>query len=215
MRCLYSSVSFVSPFEAITFHLVLAVPISCARSAQTLDELASSAPDITPESSVPGQTPVASPGEDASGTATDASHKLTFMHIPSAGKPVGQSRHWTRWKPGCSGLINNSSIPFVTGLSGTIPNVVQSSGNNLIRGGNCFPVVNGVQLAEGMSIQKLMFRTLVAINNELTKGRNLGSRWCGLESLPATEKPLPTANQHESTDGVETLLQFTVYEAYL
>ncbi|GMG98226.1 hypothetical protein Nepgr_000066 [Nepenthes gracilis] len=256
-----------------------------------------SVPVETPVSST---TPVvAAPGGAASGTTTDASHELTFfMHDilgganpsakavtgivgnPAAGgqvpfaKPNGAVLPTSNGVPvnnGNSGLINNNNIPFLTGLSGTIPNVVQSGGNNFITGGNGFPVVNSAQLSAGMTIQKLMFGTLTVIDDQLTEGHDLSSGLVGksqgfyivssvdgtsqtmaftalfesggyVDSLCffgvhqtavsesqlaimggtgkyvnakgfATMTTLPAVDQHE-TDGVETVLQFTVYVTY-
>ncbi|GAB2274305.1 hypothetical protein Dimus_009071 [Dionaea muscipula] len=186
--------------------------------------------------------------------------------VPFA-KPNGAILPTTNNNNANSGLINNNNIPFLTGLSGTIPNI----GNNLFTGGNGFPVVNGAQLQAGMTIQKLMFGTLTVIDDELTEGEALGSAMVGkaqgfyivssedgtsqtmvfttmfeeggyVDSLCffgvhrtavsesqlavmggtgkyvnakgiATVKIVEAVDQHE-TDGVETVLQFTVYLTY-
>ncbi|KAL5764252.1 hypothetical protein ACOSQ2_016846 [Xanthoceras sorbifolium] len=175
-----------------------------------------------------------------------------------------------------NGLVNNNNIPFLTGLSGNTANVIQNNGNNnnLFNGGGFtnIPVLNGGQVPPGSSIlQKLMFGTLTAIDDELTEGHELGSGLVGkaqgfyvsssvdgtsqtmaftamfesggyADTISffgvhrtavsesqlaimggtgklvnakgfATVKTFPANTQHE-TDGVETLLQFTVYLTY-
>ncbi|PSS14369.1 Dirigent protein [Actinidia chinensis var. chinensis] len=172
-----------------------------------------------------------------------------------------------------SGVINNNNIPFLSGLGGTTPNLIQSNGNNnFINGGFGFPVLNSAQLPSGSALQKLMFGTMTAFDDELTEGHELGSGLVGkaqgfyvassvdgtsqtlafttmfvsgsfADSLSffgvhrtavseshlaimggtgkyvnamghATVKTFPaTANQH-NTDGMETLLQITVYLTY-
>lgn len=80
---------------------------------------------------------------------------------------------------GNNGLINNNNIPFLTGLGGTNPNVMQNNGNNNFIGGYGFPVVNGAQLSAGTTLQKLMFGTMMAIDDQLTEGHDLGSGLVG------------------------------------
>ncbi|KAG5578626.1 hypothetical protein H5410_058760 [Solanum commersonii] len=128
---------------------------------------------------------------------------------------------------GNSGIISNNNIPFLTGLSGTTPNVVQNNGNNIIGGGNGYPALNMAQLGSGVTFQKLMFGTLTVFDDELTEGHELNSGVRVSESHLAimggtgkyvnakgfaTVKTFPAANQE--TDGVETLLHTTVYLAY-
>ncbi|GAB2235063.1 hypothetical protein Droror1_Dr00004342 [Drosera rotundifolia] len=234
----------------------------------------------------------------AGGASADASELTFFMHDilggtnpsakavtgivdnPAAGgqvpfaKPNGAILPTNNGVPvniGNSGLINNNNIPFLTGLSGATPNVVQTNGNNLFTGGNGFPVVNSAQLSAGTTIQNLMFGTLTVIDDELTDGEALGSTMVGkaegfyivssedgtsqtmlltttfeesgyVDSLCffgvhrtavsesqlaimggtgkyaaakgfATVKTLQPLDPHE-TDGVETVLQFTVYVTY-
>ncbi|XP_048140504.1 dirigent protein 25-like [Rhodamnia argentea] len=170
-----------------------------------------------------------------------------------------------------NGLINNNNVPFLTGLSGNTGNVIQNNGVNLINGGAGFPILNGGQLPQGMTLQKLMFGTLTVFDDELTEGHELGSGLVGkaqgfyvassedgnsqtiaftamlesggyVDSLSffgvhrtavsesqlaimggtgkyvnargyATVKTFPASNQ-QSTDGMETVLEFTVYLAY-
>lgn len=171
-----------------------------------------------------------------------------------------------------NGLINNNNIPFLTGLGGMNPNVMQNNGNNNnFIGGYGFPVVNGAQLSAGTTLQKLMFGTMMAIDDQLTEGHDLGSGLLGkaqgfyiyssedgksqtmaftamfqeggyVDSLNffgvhqtavseswvavmggtgkyvnakgyALVKTLPPVDQHE-TDGIETVLEFSVYLRY-
>ncbi|CAL5389000.1 unnamed protein product [Camellia sinensis] len=172
-----------------------------------------------------------------------------------------------------SAVINNNNVPFLTGLSGNTQNVIQNNGNNNVvnGGGFGFPALNAAQLPSGSALQKLMFGTLTAFDDELTEGHELGSGLVGkaqgfyvassedgssqtmvftamfesggyVDSLCffgvhrmavsesqlaimggtgkfvnakgfATVKTFPAANQH-NTDGVETLLEITVYLTY-
>ncbi|KMT05331.1 hypothetical protein BVRB_7g174660 [Beta vulgaris subsp. vulgaris] len=81
---------------------------------------------------------------------------------------------------GNSGIMNNNNMPFLTGLGGVNPNVMQNNngGNNYI-GGNGFPVVNGAQLGSGTTLQQLMFGTMIAVDDELTDGHALNSGMVG------------------------------------
>ncbi|KAG2670233.1 hypothetical protein I3760_14G075400 [Carya illinoinensis] len=169
-----------------------------------------------------------------------------------------------------NGVLNNNNIPFLTGLGGNIPNVIQNNrnNNNLING---ISTVNGAQLPAGMTFQKVMFGTLTVFDDELTEGHELGSgligkaqgfyvassedgtsqtlaftamfesggysdtlSFFGVHRTAVSEsqlavmggtgkyvnakgyamiKTFPATNQNES-DGVETLLQITVYLTY-
>ncbi|XP_074300080.1 dirigent protein 25-like [Silene latifolia] len=82
---------------------------------------------------------------------------------------------------GNNGIINNNNVPFLTGLGGVNPNVMPNNSNNNIYfvGGYGFPVVNGAQLSAQTSLQQLMFRTMIAIDNELTESHDLGSSMIG------------------------------------
>ncbi|GLT67114.1 hypothetical protein SLA2020_394440 [Shorea laevis] len=112
-------------------------------------------------------------------------------------------------------------------LPSSLANVIQSNGNNQINGLGV-PVLSGGQLPAGSTIEKFMFGTLTVIDDELTEGHELGSGlvgkaqgFCVASSVDGTSQTLAfTAmfesggvNQHE-TDGVGTLLQFTLYLAY-
>lgn len=80
---------------------------------------------------------------------------------------------------GNNGLINNNNVPFITGLGGINPNVMQQNNGNNFVGGNGFPVMNGAQLSAGTTLQQLMFGTMMAIDDELTDGHELGSGMVG------------------------------------
>ncbi|XP_055835527.1 dirigent protein 25-like [Solanum dulcamara] len=82
---------------------------------------------------------------------------------------------------GNSGIISNNNIPFLTGLSGTTPNVIQNNGNNnnIIGGGNGYPAINMAQLGSGVTFQKLMFGTMTVFDDELTEGHDLNSGLVG------------------------------------
>ncbi|XP_027108818.1 dirigent protein 25-like [Coffea arabica] len=171
-----------------------------------------------------------------------------------------------------SGIINNNNIPFLTGLSGTAPNLVQQNGNSIIGGGFGFPALNPAQFPTGTTFQSLMFGTMTVFDDELTEGHELGSGLVGkaqgfyiassedgtsqtmaftvmfasgsyADSLSffgvhrtavseshlaimggtgkyvnakglATVKTFPANLNQHSTDGVETVLEITVYLAY-
>ncbi|XAR60534.1 hypothetical protein NMG60_11033951 [Bertholletia excelsa] len=80
---------------------------------------------------------------------------------------------------GNSALIDNNNLPFLTGLSSTTPNVVQTNSNNGGAFNVGFPVLNSGQLPSGTALQKLMFGTLTAFDDELTEGHELGSGLMG------------------------------------
>ncbi|CDP08987.1 unnamed protein product [Coffea canephora] len=131
-----------------------------------------------------------------------------------------------------SGIINNNNIPFLTGLSGTAPNLVQQNGNSIIGGGFGFPALNPAQFPTGTTFQSLMFGTMTVFDDELTEGHELGSGLVGKaqgfyiassedgtsQTMAftglATVKTFPANLNQHSTDGVETVLEITVYLAY-
>ncbi|KAL3518263.1 hypothetical protein ACH5RR_020852 [Cinchona calisaya] len=171
-----------------------------------------------------------------------------------------------------SGIINNNNIPFLTGLSGTAPNLVQQNGNSIIGGGFGLPALNTAQFSTGTTFQKLMFGTMTVFDDELTEGHELGSGLVGkaqgfyiassedgtsqtmaftvmfasgsyADSLSffgvhrtavseshlaimggtgkyvnakgvATVKTFPADLNQHATDGVETVLEISVYLAY-
>ncbi|PHT68741.1 Dirigent protein 25 [Capsicum annuum] len=81
---------------------------------------------------------------------------------------------------GNSGIISNNNIPFLTGLSGTTPNVIQNNGNNnIIGGGSGYPALNLAQLGSGVTFQKLLFGTMTVFDDELTEGHELNSGLVG------------------------------------
>ncbi|CAN4120004.1 unnamed protein product [Withania somnifera] len=81
---------------------------------------------------------------------------------------------------GNSGIISNNNIPFLTGLSGTTPNVIQNNGNNnIIGGGAGYPALNLAQLGSGVTFQKLLFGTMTVFDDELTEGHELNSGLVG------------------------------------
>lgn len=175
------------------------------------------------------------------------------------------------------GIVSNNNVPFFTGLAGNTANLLQNSnngnggGNNLISGGSGFPFINGAQLPPGMTLQKLMFGTITAFDDELTESHEIGSglvgkaegfyvassvdgtsqtmaftamfkgsgsgyddtlTFMGVHMTAAAESHLavmggtgkflnakgfatvktfpPSLDQH-NTDGIETILEFTVY----
>ncbi|XP_060168897.1 dirigent protein 10-like [Lycium barbarum] len=79
-----------------------------------------------------------------------------------------------------NGIISNNNIPFLTGLSGTTPTVIQNNGNNnIIGGGAGYPALNTAQLGSGVTFQKLMFGTMTVFDDELTEGPQLNSGLVG------------------------------------
>ncbi|XP_059311434.1 dirigent protein 10-like isoform X3 [Lycium ferocissimum] len=79
-----------------------------------------------------------------------------------------------------NGIISNNNIPFLTGLSGTTPTVIQNNGNNnIIGGGAGYPALNMAQLGSGVTFQKLMFGTMTVFDDELTEGPQLNSGLVG------------------------------------
>ncbi|KAL6967442.1 Dirigent protein 10 [Sarracenia purpurea var. burkii] len=78
-----------------------------------------------------------------------------------------------------SGFMNNNNIPFLTGLGGNNPNVIQNNGNGNNVGGGFPAVTGGGQLPSGTALQKLMFGTMTAFDDELTEGHELGSGLVG------------------------------------
>ncbi|KAK4358820.1 hypothetical protein RND71_021049 [Anisodus tanguticus] len=79
-----------------------------------------------------------------------------------------------------NGIISNNNIPFLTGLSGTTPTVIQNNGNNnIIGGGAGYPALNMAQLGSGVTFQKLMFGTMTVFDDELTEGHELNSGLVG------------------------------------
>ncbi|GFZ17973.1 tetratricopeptide repeat (TPR)-like superfamily protein [Actinidia rufa] len=294
--------------KTIVSFLLLALAITCATSAQILDEEVPAVPATAPNPNgtpVPTVTPVASTAPAATTSIAGAGgavpdHALTFfMHdILGGSNPSARAMTGIVTNPAVNGqvpfakpngavlpvnngvplnnansaVINNNNIPFLMGLSGTTPNVIQTNGNNNINGGFGFSV-NGAQLPSGTALQRLMFGTMFAFDDELTEGQELGSglvgkaqgfyvassedgssqtmvftamfqtsgyadslSFFGVHRTAVSESHLaimggtgkyvnakgfatvktfpPAANQLHNTDGVETLLEVTVYLAY-
>ncbi|KAK0592388.1 hypothetical protein LWI29_018316 [Acer saccharum] len=191
------------------FLTLMMITISSTTSARILDEQAVPTlpsnpfnPVSTPVANVP-QLPI-NPSTVAATITTsttnannpDPDHTLTFfMHDilggsnptalpvtgivnnPTVGGQVPFAKPYGAVLPGNGGAQQNNgnNIPFLTGLSGTTQNVVQSNGNN----GFNFPVSSDGQLPTGSVLQKLMFGTMTAIDDELTEGHELGSGFVG------------------------------------
>ncbi|WCJ19499.1 Disease resistance-responsive (dirigent-like protein) family protein [Euphorbia peplus] len=98
-----------------------------------------------------------------------------------------------------NGLLNNNNLPFLTGLSGTTPNVVQTNNNGFNNNGINFPVVSGNQLPS--TPQMLMFGTMTVIDDELTAGSDLKSQFVG------RAQGFYVAS---SVDGTSQVMMFTV-----
>ncbi|KAA8534275.1 hypothetical protein F0562_031792 [Nyssa sinensis] len=80
-----------------------------------------------------------------------------------------------------NGIINSNNVPFLAGLNGSpASTVLQNSGNNnIVNGGNNMPFVTAGQLPAGTTIQQVMFGSTTVVDNELTKGHELGSAVLG------------------------------------
>lgn len=279
---------------AAAYLLFLTFTIAIASSAPTLDE-EPPLPVVPPQPSAQPNPGVAAATSASTG---NLGHTLTFfMHdILGGSNPTARAVTGIVSNPAANGqvpfakpngavlpvgngvpqnnnnngLINNNNLPFLTGLGGTIANVVQNNGNNnLFNNGFNVPVVNGDQLPS--TLQQLMFGTITVIDDELTEAHDLRSGFVGraqgfyvASSVDGTSqtmafttlfqnghyedsltffgvhrtamsesqlaimggtgkyvnakgfaivKTFPGNNQHE-TDGVETLLEFTVYISY-
>ncbi|PHT34438.1 Dirigent protein 10 [Capsicum baccatum] len=186
-----------------TFLVILTLTNTSATSRRILDEpvtptVAPEAPDDTDEAPASGvvagtgvaaaATPIGagvavpSAHSDVSTTTTHAAvaahagadHVATAVAsgVVDNGVPVNN---------GNSGIISNNNIPFLTGLSGTTPNVIQNNGNNnnIIGGGNGYPALNLAQLGSGVTFQKLLFGTMTVVDDELTEGHELNSGLVG------------------------------------
>ncbi|KAL7201805.1 hypothetical protein ACSBR1_033495 [Camellia fascicularis] len=134
-----------------------------------------------------------------------------------------------------SGVINNNNIPFLTGLSGSTPNVIQTNGNNVNGGHELGSGLVGkaqgfyVASSEDGSSQVMAFTTMFE-----SGGYGDSLSFFGVHRIAVSEshlaimggtgkyvnangyaivKTFPAANQ-QNNDGVETLLQITVYLTY-
>ncbi|KAI4382361.1 hypothetical protein MLD38_008334 [Melastoma candidum] len=253
--------------------MAAATPLPAAAAATTPEAVAASAPEVHPltfymHDILGGSNP------SARAVTGIVANPALSAQVPFA-KPNGANLPIDTGIPqnsGNTGLVNNNNVPFLTGLSGTTGNVIQgNNGMNLINGGAGFPVLNGGQLPQGMTIQKMMFGTLTVFDDELTEGHELGSGMVGkaqgfyiassedgnsqtialtamfesggyVDSISffgvhrtvvsesqlaimggtgkyvnargyATIKTFPASSTEHNTDGVETILDFTVYLA--
>ncbi|XP_059431364.1 dirigent protein 25-like [Corylus avellana] len=131
--------------------------------------------------------------------------------VPFA-KPNGAVLPVNNGVPQNNGInINNNNIPFLTGLSGNTPNVIQNNGN--IPNG-----INGAQLPAGITLQKLMFGTLSVFDNELTEGHELGSGLVGkaqgfyvASSEDGTSQTMAFTTMFESGGYADSLSFFGVH----
>ncbi|ESW04114.1 hypothetical protein PHAVU_011G068300 [Phaseolus vulgaris] len=116
------------------------------------------------------------------------------------------------------GILNNNNLPFLTGLGGTTGNVFNNNGNNLVNGGIGFPVTNTNQLPEGMTLQKVMFGTMIVFDDELTEGHELGSGLVGkaqgfyiASSVDGTSQSMAFTAKFEENGYVDSLSFFGVH----
>ncbi|GAB4860316.1 hypothetical protein Ancab_011796 [Ancistrocladus abbreviatus] len=161
------------------------------------------------------------------GTNTSAKAVTEIVNNPAAGSQVPfanlngavlPTNNGVPVNNGNTGVTNNNNIPFLTGLSGNIPNVVLNNRKNLIVGGNGFPIVNGAQLPAGMTIQKLMFGTLIVIDNELMDRHPLRSGMLGraqgfhvVSSEDGTSQTMAFIAMFESGGYIDSLCIFRVH----
>lgn len=229
-------------FNNLILLLLLALTSTRTSSARILDE----EPDLAepPVSSVP---PVVGAGNAAA--ATDGHSLSFFMHdilggsnptakavsgvvsnpavngqVPFA-KPNGANLPVSNGVPqnnNNNGIINNNNLPFLTGLSGNLPNVVQNNGNNGNNGFNGVPTLTGGQLTSGITTEKLMFGTLTAFDDELTEGHDLGSGLVGkaqgfyvASSEDGTSQTMAFTAMFESGGYADTLSFFGVHRSHV
>uniref|UniRef100_A0A2N9HKD8 Dirigent protein n=1 Tax=Fagus sylvatica TaxID=28930 RepID=A0A2N9HKD8_FAGSY len=130
---------------------------------------------------------------------------------------------------------DNNNLPFLAGLGGNAAPLLQNNGAS-------FGNINGAQIPSGSTVQKLMFGTMTVFDDELTEGTRaesgnyadslsfFGVHRTGVSESQlaimggtgkfvnakgfATVKTFSDTNQQHETDGVETLLEFTVYVTY-
>ncbi|OIV91232.1 hypothetical protein TanjilG_30454 [Lupinus angustifolius] len=83
--------------------------------------------------------------------------------------------------PKLNGIITNSNLPNLVGLSGSQSSTVfQNRGtSNVVTGGNNQPFVSAGNLPSGFTIQRLMFGSVTVIDDQLTEGQELGSAEVG------------------------------------
>ncbi|OMO67658.1 Plant disease resistance response protein [Corchorus capsularis] len=117
-----------------------------------------------------------------------------------------------------NGIVNNNNVPFLTGLGGMNNAAGQNTGNNPINGGLGVAVLNGGQLPTGSTIQKFMFGTLTAIDDELTEGHELGSGLIGkaqgfyvASSVDGTSQTMAFTAMFESSGYADSISFFGVH----
>ncbi|CAN4106869.1 unnamed protein product [Withania somnifera] len=79
-------------------------------------------------------------------------------------------------------IINNNNYPFLAGLNGQQQSntVLQNTGNNnIVNSGDNQPFVTAGQLPSGLTLQQLMFGSIIVVDNEITEGHELGSSILG------------------------------------
>ncbi|WJX15442.1 hypothetical protein P8452_05584 [Trifolium repens] len=83
--------------------------------------------------------------------------------------------------PKLNGIITNNNLPLLVGLGGGQSSTVfQNRGtNNVVTGGNNQPFVSVGNLPGGFTVQKLMFGSVMVIDDQLTEGHGLGSNVVG------------------------------------
>ncbi|TKY64953.1 Dirigent protein 9 [Spatholobus suberectus] len=83
--------------------------------------------------------------------------------------------------PKLNGIITSNNLPNLVGLSGaqSSPVFKNSGTSNTVTGSNTQPFVSAGNLPEGFTIQKLMFGSVTAIDDQLTEGHELGSAVVG------------------------------------
>ncbi|CAN6710368.1 unnamed protein product [Malus baccata var. baccata] len=160
--------------KATTYLLFLTLTIFSAASARNLEEqpqvpVVTLVVSDTFDTPVTNAAPVATPS--AATTMTGIVNNPAVNGQVQFAKPNGAYNN-------NNGLINNNNIPFLTGLSGTTPNVGQNNNGNGGGFGNF--LINGGHLLPGSStLQNLMFGTISVFDDELTEGHELGSGLVG------------------------------------
>ncbi|XVF75423.1 hypothetical protein PTKIN_Ptkin13bG0187500 [Pterospermum kingtungense] len=141
--------------------------------------------------------------------------QLPFAKPNGANLPVNNG---INQNSGNTGLINNNNIPLLTGLGGNTQAVLQNNGNNLNNGALNFPITAGGQLPSGSTLQKLMFGTMTVIDDELTRGHELGSSFLGkaqgfyvASSIDGTSQTMAFTAMFESGHYADTLSFFGVH----
>ena len=126
--------------------------------------------------------------------------------------------------PKLNGIITNNNLPLLVGLSGgQASTLFKNSGtSNTVTGSNNQPFVTAGNLPAGLTVQKLMFGTVTAIDDQLTEGHELDSAVIGraqgfylASSLDGSSQTLVLTilvHGSEHNDGVEdTISLFGVH----